>query len=454
MKRWMLAVVVLAVAGLGVTLIARTRGPQWTTDSPEALVAVQDANDAMMKLYYDDAAASLRRAVELDPDFVYPKLALASHSGWVDKETAKRYLDDVRSADLADLTHRERCLVERLLAARDGDSDRAMAILDACVEEDPDDVYLLNEKASVHWARGDLATAERLYRRVVELNPNWVVAYNQLGYTTMIQERFVEAREYFVSYRYIAPDQANPHDSLGELYIIQGQWEDARLSIEHALEIKPDFWASYEHLVIVLALMGRYDEAFDVVDRMEALPGHPETYPSMLRCFIDIYRLDARHADREVLDLFDSGCDGDEPYAGFVTLAAHRAAVRLGDWDRAVSMEDAIRELLAKRAERRKEMGGVVEASLLHMEGVRLAAQGQREDAVDRFRQADELLEYRETGLGLLKLYNRLAEVETLLASDRDAEAQRLLGEVRFVNPVMVDSFEDRGLQEIGLSRD
>jgi tetratricopeptide (TPR) repeat protein len=325
-----------------------------------------------------------------------------------------------------------------------------MAILDACLESDPDDVYLLNEKAAVHWAQGDLATAERLYRRIVELNPNWVVAYNQLGYTTMIQERFVEAREYFVSYRYIAPDQANPHDSLGELYIIQGQWEDARLSLEHALEIKPDFWASYEHLVIVLALMGRYDEAFEVVDRMAALPGHPESYPERMRCFIDVYRLNARDADREVLDLVDSGCGGDKPYSGFVTIAAHRAAVRLGDWDRAIAIEDAIRELFAKTDERKKEMGEL-EAGLQHMQGVRLAAQGHADDAIDHFRQADKLLEYRETGPGLLKLHNRLAEVETLHAAGRDAEAQRLLGEVRFVNPVMVDQFEARGLHEIGL---
>jgi tetratricopeptide (TPR) repeat protein len=451
MKRWLLAVVALAVAGLGVTLIARTRGPQWTTDSPEALAAVEAANEASMKLYYDDAVASLRTALELDPDFVYPKLALTARSGWVDKDTAERYLGDLRAADLDDLTHRERCLVERFLAVRDGEREQAIEILDACLEADPDDVFLLSEKAAIHWAQGDMAVAERLYRRIVELNPNWVVAYNQLGYTTMIQERFVEAREYFVSYRYIAPDQANPHDSLGELYIIQGQREDARLSLEHALEIKPDFWASYEHLVIVLSLMGRYDEAGDVVERMVSQPGYPDTYPERLRCFIEAYRLFDRNADREALELADSGC-AEEPYSGFITIAAHRAAVRLGDWERAEAFESAIRELNEKPELRQKWMEEVG-ANLLHMEGVRLAARGEHDAAVDRFRRADEMLEYRETGPGLLKLHNRLAEVEALLAAGRDVEGHRLLGEVRFVNPVMVDEFEARGLEVLGRSR-
>jgi len=44
-----------------------------------------------------------------------------------------------------------------------------------------------------------------------------------LGYIKMMQGRFAEAEESFMSYRFIAPDQANPHDSLGELYITTGR---------------------------------------------------------------------------------------------------------------------------------------------------------------------------------------------------------------------------------------
>ena len=80
----------------------------------------------------------------------------------------------------------------------------------------------------------------------MEIAPNWVIAYNQLGYINMSKGRFAEAEERFKSYRFIAPDQANPHDSLGELFIALGRNDEAEESFEKAIEIKPDFWASIQ----------------------------------------------------------------------------------------------------------------------------------------------------------------------------------------------------------------
>ena len=70
---------------------------------------------------------------------------------------------------------------------------------------------------------GQRAEPQFVYQRLVEIAQNWVIAYNQLGYIAMASGRFVEAEEYFTSYRFVAPDQANPHDSLGELYLLLGR---------------------------------------------------------------------------------------------------------------------------------------------------------------------------------------------------------------------------------------
>jgi tetratricopeptide (TPR) repeat protein len=235
------------------------------------------------------------------------------------------------------------------------------------------------------------------------------------------------------------------------LYVIQGQWEDARLSFERAIEIKPDFWASYEHLLIVLSLMDRFDEARGVIDRMEAEDGHSEKAAESMRCFVDMRSAYERRADREILELADSGCVN-EAYNGFATLATHQAALRLGDTERAAALEQGMRDMLDKQ-EYKQEWMDQVEAALAHMQGVRFATSGRYDEALERFRHADSLLKYQETNPALLKLHNELAQVETLLAAGRDVEGHRLLSEVRFVNPVMVDEFEDRGLRVVGLQR-
>ena len=129
--------------------------------------------------------------------------------------------------------------------------DEATAQMDTYLDRYPDDPYVLHIKALRAWQRGELDDAERLNKRLLEISPNWVIAYNQLGYITMMQGRFAEAEEYFTSYRFIAPDQANPHDSLGELFIVLGRYDEARDSFEQALVQKPDFVAAFDLLLVM-----------------------------------------------------------------------------------------------------------------------------------------------------------------------------------------------------------
>jgi hypothetical protein len=93
------------------------------------------------------------------------------------------------------------------------------------------------------------------------------------------------------------------------------------------------------------------------------------------------------------------------------------------------------------------------DGALAHMEGVRLARQGHLDEAVERLRAADDSLSFREAGIGILKLVNRLVLVETLLADGQDAEGHKLLSEVRAINPPLVGEFETDGLRIVGLSR-
>jgi len=67
-----------------------------------------------------------------------------------------------------------------------------------------------------------------------------------LGYIRMMQGRFAEDEESFKSYRFIAPDQANPHDSLGELYITTGRYDEAEKILGLGSRLTPDSTRSTE----------------------------------------------------------------------------------------------------------------------------------------------------------------------------------------------------------------
>lgn len=452
MKRWMwLSLAAVVVAAAAVTLVALPKAPDWTSTSPEAVAAFQAGMDAQMKVYYEDARRNFQRAVELDPDFVIANLMTIDQYRDDEEKTAAAWAK-IEKADLTLLNTRERFFIQRARARHAKQPEEAQRLLDEYVAKYPDDPYILNQKAMETWLRNDLEEAERLYQRLVEIAPNWVIAYNQLGYIKMMNGRFAEAEESFKSYRFIAPDQANPHDSLGELFITQGRYDEAKESLETAIAIKPDFWAAYQHLVLMQTFSGDSDGARETIDRLRAAGG-PEEMASSMDCLNHYTVMRNAGAWREIMDEADSKC-AKGFHEGYATVTTHFAACKLGNWEKAMEVELEIANLLEKIGDHGNQKDLMtLRGAFLHMQGVRLALQGDYAQAEEKLRAADEGLTYVEAGVGMYKLFNRMILAEVLLANSQDAEAHGLLANVRSVNPVLVAEFEDSGLKNLGLDR-
>jgi Flp pilus assembly protein TadD len=457
-KRYWVGISFVVVAAAAISLIALPKNSEWTSSSAEALEAFEAGRDAQRKLYYPEALQHFERAVKADPEFVAAKKFLAdmlrSHGrDEGDKERAMALYAEVAEADLSGLNVRERFLVERLMAIREHRYEDADELLETCLRDHPTDPFVVAVKADQLWGLGDYDNAERMYRRVLELDPNWVVAYNQLGYLNMLEERFAEAEEYFTSYRFIAPDQANPHDSLGDLYVIQGRYEEAQTSFQRAIEIKPDFSASYDHLALVRGLMGDFSGGHEALQSLVDQGFATESDVIGTRCYLDLWELESDGKWREVRDRA-ADCLKHTPATHLVTVAAHRAACRLADWELVDEIEAKFEGLLQKAKEKGyKSAVGEAWPLYLHLQGVRLASEGDLDEAEKRFREADAHIKFKEASVGVIKLINRTVLVETLLAQGKDGDAHTLLAKVRAVNPALVADFEEQGLQFLGLER-
>jgi tetratricopeptide (TPR) repeat protein len=457
MKRvlW-IAVVGVMVLAVAYGLLARARGPEWTTTSSSAMSEFDAALEAWMKLYYEDSVRHLEKALELDPDFVGAKVFLADMMRREHPERSEELINSMADVDMDRLTPRERLFVERSRAALDHDSEKAQQLLDRYLEEHPRDPFAIHLKASWAWVTGRAQLAERLNRQLIELSPNWVLAYNQLGYLTMQQGRFAEAEEYFKSYRFVAPDQANPHDSLGELYITTGRYDDAAASFESAIGIRPDFWPSYEHLVMVRSLQGDTSAALEVIERA-ARQGCPEYVIATMKCDTTYSEMERSQAWGWILDEADRGCL-DTGAGSHVTVVSHLAACRMGRYDEARELEARVAARVEKKAQERDPEDEMMKTGLKasdpmlrHLVGVRVAIQGDLEPAIEELDAADEKLTYREAPEAIFKLYNRLCLVEVLRAVGRHADAYKLLAKVHEVNPQMGREFEDMGFEILGL---
>jgi tetratricopeptide (TPR) repeat protein len=433
MRRIVLIAVVLALAaGAAFWLRAATR-KGWTTDSPAALAEYERGRQAHMRFYFADARAAYQRALELDPGFVAAKLGVIESD--VDRETRVRLVEELRAADREKLTERERFLLDILFARLDDDMDRRSARIEAYLDRHPDDPWALYSAASDSWVRQDWEVAERRYRRLLEVDPNWVLAHNNLGYIAMAQGRFAEAESRFRTYKFVAPDQANPHDSLGELLVLLGRYDEARAELEEALTVRPDFCASYDNL-LRLAVLDRRPADLDSIatrSRRDCAPDHARKLACMVTVARGFLTGDAEAPWRST----DPACE--EVYRQPEVLV-HRLALVSGRVELALEIEAKLREKAASVGTDFPKAAEELGTLIAFFEGQRHSIGGDWPAAIERWRAVDAAGEFWQAGGGgVLKLLARRELAHALRETGDEAGAAEAIARTRAVNPAFAD---------------
>lgn len=428
-KLWIAAGAVVLVAAAAAAWYRATAEPGWTTDSPAALAAYQRGREAQMKFYFTDARAAFEEALAADPGFVVAQIALLDTDNT--KEARSGLIESLRRADAARLNERERLMLDVVLARADHDEPRRAQRVAAYLDKHPRDPWALMIASTDAWARQDFPEAERLYRRLIEVDPNWLLARNHLGYIAMAQGRFAEAEEHFKLYRYVAPDQANPHDSLGELLLLLGRYDEARAEFEEAVRVRPDFCASYRNLMSVAVFARRPDDLDPLVERIVAHCPEPMHQPSRCAAFEGKAFLTG--------DFAAPWRDPSGPCAELLMEPEplnHLMAMLAGRRDDALAIERAVRERIAVISAKQPRLAQALGAILNFLEGQRLFFEGSYPEAVSKLREVERQVPWwGGDGGGALRLIAliTLARAEEL-AGDPDASAKTLAA-LRAVNP-------------------
>ncbi len=443
MKKPILLLLIVVASAAVLYSLYRQEPQEWTTASDEALQEFQLGREAILRLYHDEARDHFDRALEIDSDFAAAKLMAYRVSGYEQRE---ELLEDLKQIELSNLKPHEQFLIEYELALASDQPEVAQGILQDFAEAHPTDPWALEKQAELAWRRFDYETAEKYYAKLLELEPNWVTAENNLGYIDISRGDFEAAEEHFRTYQYIAPDQANPHDSRGELLMLKGDYEGAWDEFATALEIRPDFCASYRHQLSA-ASFGSLDDRIPAILERAAEHCNPE-FAALLWCQAQL-STDYKQGSHEAwLGERDDDCL--EKLRGSILL--HRMAVLGGEPETAVACEDQVGVESKRLTEAGVGKRNPATGYALHLEGSRLLAQDEADEAVEKLQQADEHLFYMGDELGVFKQIN-LVELAIALevAGDQEAAAERLQ-EVTSVNPQMQRFYESRKQELFGHS--
>ena len=140
---------------------------------------------------------------------------------------------------------------------------------------------------------GKFKEAELLYRKAIDIKPGYAGIHLNLGNLLKDLGKLKEAE---LSYRKVIelkPDFADVHLNLGNLLKDLGKLEEAKLSVLKAIELKPDFAMAHANLGTIMKDLGNLQKAkLSVLKAIELKPNYAEAYSYLGNILIDLGKLE------------------------------------------------------------------------------------------------------------------------------------------------------------------
>lgn len=239
-----------------------------------------------------EVRTALNRALELAPDYVLAKIALARlHLGEGDLPSARRILEALKAG--AQRGHPAVLTLEGEILAQGGEPDRALTLfsrvydqeptrgnlrllsrhllrmgeqakardmLAAWVETHPEDIDVRLELANHYLGVGQVADAVAQYRQVLNYAESNLIALNNLAWNLRASAP-QESLEFAEKAHALAPESVSIMDTLALSLLENGEVSRAQRILERALAQKPGDPSLVYHQALVLEQLGQGEQA-------------------------------------------------------------------------------------------------------------------------------------------------------------------------------------------------
>jgi len=240
-----------------------------TTANMEAYNYFLRGREDYEKFYFADAKQFLERAVEQDPEFALAHFYLTRIYGYLgDRQKRDESLQKFKKFGKKG-TGKEGLYIEAILAGmeeKDKERKKYFEILQEIAKKYPEEKRIHFDLGLYYFGRSMQDEAEAELKKAIELDPEYGYALNQLAYLYSHKNDFEKALEYFKRYAFVSPGDANPFDSMGEMFFRMGKLDESIEKFKEALEVKPDFASAWK-ISYIYALKEDYVKALKWVDQ-------------------------------------------------------------------------------------------------------------------------------------------------------------------------------------------
>lgn len=212
--------------------------PPLETSSPGALRALAEGRTSPT---LTAALEAFERGAQADPGF--GPLYIAWAQALLQYNQSAAALGVLRRAqELGErIPARRRAEIAMLRARVEGDRAALRKAAAELAATTPSDTGLQVELSRLEAAEGNYDAGAQRLRRAVQVDPEEPSAWNDLAYAEARLGRRTEAQAALVAYQRLAPREANPLDSLGDICYHFGEFEAAAKAYQEAFDRDPSF---------------------------------------------------------------------------------------------------------------------------------------------------------------------------------------------------------------------
>jgi tetratricopeptide (TPR) repeat protein len=212
---------------------------QVLTSSPEALKYYTEARRLHLTAAYRDAIPLYQRAIGADPAFAMAYRALAACYSSIG-ERAQQVAAVKKALEESDRLP-ERFKYQVQITANYASTRTYPQAIDACnklLAKYPDDIIALNYLGLISCAMEDYERCGQLLEAAVKVSPTFLHV-NNLAYVSALLGHCDRRRSTLERYLERDPNHAQAHVSLGQGYLVTGQFAEAQRESEKAMLLEP-----------------------------------------------------------------------------------------------------------------------------------------------------------------------------------------------------------------------
>jgi superkiller protein 3 len=157
---------------------------------------------------------------------------------------------------------------------------KAIQAYQKVIELDPNYIEAYNNLGIIYQEMGDLEKALEAYQNSININPGYEKAYNNRGIVLYLQGRDEEALESFQKALGLNPQNIESYINMGVLFKKKGQIGKAIESYQKALAINPSHGETHYNLGLLCEEMGNFDLAIQHYHNVVQL--FSKTHPDLI----------------------------------------------------------------------------------------------------------------------------------------------------------------------------